>query len=144
MTTTNINLLALNTFRAIDGLAPFADFRKARHTPMLLDYEVAYNTAASNLDKDAAKAAKKAKKDAPKAPTYKQLPHYVPSTIDSPVAFVHGFLNAHPDMKRKDAVASLIKDHGVNFSTARTQYQRWFKNQQEKATTPVAEGTDAE
>lgn len=119
--TNAINLAALNAFRAIDGLAPFADFRKARHMPMLDAYEVEYVAAATSI-------AKKAKKNAPKALTYKQLPHGVPSTIESPVAFVHGFLNANPKMKRKDAVAALIGT-GINFSTARTQYQVWFKNQ---------------
>ncbi len=35
------------------------------------------------------------------------------------------FFNAHPDLKRKEAVAAMV-DKGVAFYTARTQYQRWF------------------
>lgn len=133
MTTSNLNLIALNTFRAIDGLAPFADFRKARHASMLNDYEAVYDASAVALNKQAtkqAKATKQSKATEVKAPrvTYKSMPHYVPTPFVGAVAFVHGFLNANPDLTRKQAVETLVNVHQVNFSTARTQYQRWASN----------------
>jgi hypothetical protein len=48
------------------------------------------------------------------------------STVLKPVEFVFKFLNANPNLARKDALAALV-DAGVNFSTAHTQYQRWRK-----------------
>lgn len=48
------------------------------------------------------------------------------SKIENPVAFVHGFLDAHPNLTRKQAVVTLVQVHGVNYSTARTQFQKWF------------------
>jgi len=65
-----------------------------------------------------------------KLPGYKVLARESAGTkskIEKPVDFVHAFLDANPDMKRKEAVAALIAK-GVNYSTARTQYQRWFSN----------------
>lgn len=48
------------------------------------------------------------------------------SKIENPVAFVHGFLDANPGLTRKQAVVTLVQVHGVNYSTARTQFQKWF------------------
>lgn len=114
--TTNTELLnELNTFRATENLAPFADWCKARHLPLLEAYRAA-----------AAKAAKKATTErAAKLPTYKDVANYDKSTVESPVQYVHSFLDRNPEMTRKEAVTAL-QAKGVNFSTARTQYQRWF------------------
>jgi hypothetical protein len=60
-----------------------------------------------------------------KLPTYKQIATYKKSTIEKPVDFVHSYLDANPEMTRKQAVSALVAQ-GVNYSTARTQYQRWF------------------
>lgn len=152
MTTAITNLLALNTFRAIENLPAFADYRKARHEPMLVAFEGEYADAALSIADaiaDAAALAAKANETTEvvtevKAPrvTYKTLPHFVPSTVESPVAFVHGFLNANADMTRKNAVASLVNDHGVNYATARTQYQRWYAKRNAAANVPAEqEGT---
>lgn len=46
--------------------------------------------------------------------------------IKHPVAFVRNWLNDHPGLERKDAVAQLI-DLGINKATARTQYHHWVK-----------------
>lgn len=48
------------------------------------------------------------------------------SKVAAPVEFVKKYLDQHPDMSRKDAINALAKK-GVNFATARTQYQRWHK-----------------
>lgn len=67
------------------------------------------------------------------APTAEKLPAYKvlanksdkKSSLDNPVKFIHDWLNENPDVKRKQAVTTLV-GLGVNYSTARTQYQRWF------------------
>jgi hypothetical protein len=64
--------------------------------------------------------------DKPKrVPSYKLMYNTNKSAIDNPVKFIHDFLNAHPDLKRKQAIFELTS-RGINFSTARTQYQRWY------------------
>lgn len=50
------------------------------------------------------------------------------STIAKPVQFVHKFLDNNPTLGRKEAIEHLSRK-GVNYSTARTQYQKWFKAQ---------------
>lgn len=60
---------------------------------------------------------------------YKLMP-VLKSTVDNPLKVVHTFLDEHPNLKRKDAV-SLLVEMGVNFYTARTQYQRWFTKRKE-------------
>lgn len=60
-----------------------------------------------------------------KIPSYKMMYGTSKSAIDTPVKFIHDFLNAHPDLKRKAAIYELTS-RGINFSTARTQYQRWY------------------
>jgi hypothetical protein len=60
-----------------------------------------------------------------KAPSYKAMYSREHSRIENPFNVVHSFLDANPNLKRKNAIAALV-DKGVNFSTARTQYQRWF------------------
>ena len=58
------------------------------------------------------------------AVAYKLMP-IKDSTVENPFKVVHSFLDANPTLKRKDAVARLV-EMGVNYYTARTQYQRWF------------------
>lgn len=179
---TNTALLAeLNAFRAAEGKAAFADWRPARHLPMLNAYretapaagpaahqanavdsfeatteelaaqqvrpvdEVVVETEvkpqvdilaklqAENekanekiVARKADKPAKVAKEKAPKGKSYKEAARYDKSAIESPVKFVHSFLDANPGLSRKDAVITLTEQHGVNYSTARTQYQKWF------------------
>lgn len=67
---------------------------------------------------------------AEKRPTYKEMANYEKSTIDKPVGFIHQFLTEHPTLTRKQAVGALM-DYGVNYSTARTQYQRWFSKRKQ-------------
>lgn len=168
---TNVELLAeLNAFRANEGKAAFADWRPARHIPMLETYraakpadnfeatteelaaqqvrpadEVVVETEVkpqvdilAKLQAENEKAnekivarkedkpAKVAKEKAPKGKSYKEAARYDKSAIESPVKFVHSFLDANPGLSRKDAVIALTEQHGVNYSTARTQYQKWF------------------
>jgi hypothetical protein len=129
------NLELLNSFREGDGLAPFADWRKARHQPMLDAYMAAAlaalppEPAMPNPDPNAHTKAvlAKIKDDKAKPLSYKHLARKAPakSAVVSPVEFVHAFLTGTPGMPRKEAIAALV-DAGVNFSTARTQYQKWF------------------
>lgn len=147
------NLLAeLNAFRAAEGKAPFADWRKARHMPMLEAYRAAAfeapadelaaqqgrpsteevegtDTHGEEAPEEVAPAAHQANaEDVPakeKAPAYKDFANYDRSSVLKPVEFVHQFLDAHPELSRKAAVQALV-EAGVNYSTARTQYQRWF------------------
>ena len=61
-----------------------------------------------------------------KAPSYKAMWSREHSRVEKPFNVVHSFLDANgADMSRKEAIAALVAK-GVNFSTARTQYQRWF------------------
>lgn len=48
------------------------------------------------------------------------------SVVAKPVNAVHTFLNANSNLGRKEAIAALV-NQGVNYFTARTQYQTWFK-----------------
>jgi hypothetical protein len=129
MSTNNELLAELNAFRAQHDLPPFADWRKARHMPMLETHRAEEEAKAALAAEEAKKAERKAKrtKKDDGVPAYKRMPHGIKSVVDSPVAFVHAFLDANPDRKRKAAVNALIQA-GVNFSTARTQYQRWSAN----------------
>lgn len=170
-------LATLNTFRAAEGKAPFADWRSARHTPML-DAYLAAQAAAFVEDEERADPADEganadlpvvtldiatarvealsevlttnadlpvvvldsltavvehaaevapAPVDAPKAkaPSYKDFANYDKSSVVKPVEYVHTFLDANPSLTRKAAVQALV-EAGINYSTARTQYQRWF------------------
>lgn len=141
MNTTAIELLAeLNAYRAIDGLPPFADWRKARHMPMLEAYinarlaEVKDEPVVIEEAKGALAAKVEEVTPAAKQPAYKVLARMsgAKSAIEKPVEFVHAFLSANPDLSRKEAVAALVNE-GVNYSTARTQYQKWFSGQPKKA-----------
>lgn len=132
------NLELLNSFRAAEGLAPFADWRKARHQPMLDTYMAAaeaeaMTSHASNLesvvaavdafDNDQIVTAVKEEE----IPSYKEFARYDKSAVDKPVGFIHQFLAHHGDkLTRKEAVHALVSGYGVNYSTARTQYQRWY------------------
>lgn len=119
MTTSSIfstadRLATLNNYRAAEGKTPFADWRNARHMPMLEAYIAAEA------------AAKAAKTEAGKLPSYKEFARYEKSLKEKPLAFIHAFLSENPTLTRKQAVHALVSDHGINYSTARTQYQRWF------------------
>lgn len=74
----------------------------------------------------------KAKKPAAKskrAPAKKAAPTVASaSTIESPVRRVWEIADSMPDAKRKDVVDACIAQ-GINFFTARTQYQKWRQNQ---------------
>src|SRR5690606_6300536 len=50
------------------------------------------------------------------------------STIESPVRRVWQIADLMPDAKRKDVVDACVAQ-GINFFTARTQYQKWRQNQ---------------
>lgn len=188
--TNAMKLALLNEYRAAEGKAPFADWRNARHAPMLdayLEAEVDAAIAAEGdatsdmgdasnientddspapdanaegdagddagdasnapegeeidehaaLDEGGAAVAEKAK--VAKLPTYKQMANYEHSSIEKPVAFIHQWLaNFGADLTRKQAVASLMS-FGINYSTARTQYQRWFAGARNAAPAPVVE-----
>lgn len=70
-----------------------------------------------------------------KAKTYKEIANYNKSAIEKPVQFIHAWLTDQLNMKldgylpalpsRKEAVTYFVS-LGINYSTARTQYQRWF------------------
>lgn len=132
--TINKFLLAqLNTFRKAEGLTPFADWRKARHQPMLDEYIAKTDAIMSNLaevvaevdafDNDKIVTAVKSEE----IPSYKEFARYDKSAVDKPVGFIHQFLAHHGDkLTRKEAVHALVSGYGVNYSTARTQYQRWY------------------
>lgn len=136
MTTTE-KLVELNEFRAHDGKAPFADWRNARHQPMLDAYREAAAEAIREEEVLAAcgqddgmagaSAVELVTPTAEKLPAYKVLANKSgkKSSLDNPVKFIHDWLNENPDVKRKQAVTTLV-GLGVNYSTARTQYQRWF------------------
>jgi hypothetical protein len=52
---------------------------------------------------------------------------------------VHKFLDANPMIARKDAIIAL-RDMGVNYSTAHTQYQRWRKKNEHGTEEEAGEG----
>lgn len=60
-----------------------------------------------------------------RGPTYKEIANYNRSAILKPLEFIHKFLDDNPHLTRKQAVSELV-GKGINYSTARTQYQRWF------------------
>ena len=70
-----------------------------------------------------APVARVAKSDTPDHKTFARYEH---SGIAKPVAYVHAYLAAHPDLSRKDALHQLCAN-GINYHTARTQYQVWFR-----------------
>lgn len=142
-------LEALNAFRKVEGLAPYADWRPARHQQQLDSYlaaaeapamtslasvieDVAEEVApslseiAGNADFADHKELQAAAKITAKSKTYKQVARYGKSSPDNVCGFIHQFLSDNPDMTRKEAVIALTEGYGVNYSTARTQYQRWF------------------
>ena len=46
------------------------------------------------------------------------------SQFSGPVAYVHAFMDANPEMKRRDAIKTLV-ENGVASHTAATQINRW-------------------
>lgn len=140
VTTNDLKLQALNDFRAAEGKSAYADWRSARHQPMLDEYiamrdrdaaaVVTADTATNNqIDAERLKVEDVApvSVSTEKLPGYKTLAKTAPakSTLEKPVEFIHAWLNENPDTKRKAAVATLV-GLGVNYATARTQFQRWF------------------
>lgn len=151
----NEKLAQLNNFRAAEGLSPYADWRTARHQPMLdIYFRIAERAAAKavTIDNEIADAGNepdallidpktgemeresevvKVEDVAPvsvskaKLPSYKQMAHVNKSGIENPVKFIHAWLDENNDVGRKVAVATLV-GLGVAYATARTQYQRWF------------------
>lgn len=141
----------LNNFRVAEGKAPFADWRKARHQPMLDAYFAVERATAEAFEHRQRWLAARTERvrtsneqtidtsdesdtapvpapvaETPKLPSYKEmLRDAKTSAIDKPVAYVHAFCDAHPEMTRKQVTSALVAA-GVNFSTARTQYQRWY------------------
>lgn len=147
----NVELLAeLNSFRIAEGLEPYADWRKARHMNQLDEArKILANRKAAEFEASEAELAAQTlrpvaevedattEEAAPvvtpepvaapeKMKSYKQVANYEKSSKESPVAFIHAFLSANPTLSRKAAVIALTSEHGINYSTARTQYQRWF------------------
>lgn len=108
-----LRLSLLNEYRAAEGKPPLADWRAPRHQPMLDAYVAAEQ------------AKKLAEQPKVKQPTYKEFARYDRSSVLNPVKAIHDFLDANPDLGRKESTKRLI-EMGVNYSTARTQYQRWF------------------
>lgn len=125
MTTANELLNELNAFRATEGKAPFADWRKARHLPMLEEYRARVDLGAPVVTEE--DVAEEEAEDKAKVEPYKLLARMSDrkSTIEKPVNFIRAYLSENPKLTRKEAVANLVK-MGVNFSTARTQYQKWY------------------
>lgn len=78
------------------------------------------------LDKPKKGGDKKAKAPTSNAPSYKEMTRHEKSQVEKPFNLIHSFLDENPNLTRKEAVAALV-EKGVNFYTARTQYQRWFK-----------------
>lgn len=92
------------------------------------------------LDGEGQHVADKAK--SVKLPSYKEMANYSPSSIEKPVAFIHQWLaNFGADMTRKQAVAALMA-FGINYSTARTQYQRWYSKARVEATVGVGDANE--
>lgn len=125
MTTAKELLNELNTFRVAEGKEPFKDWRKARHMSMLEEYRAAIEDAKEEvvvLD-----SLTEVEVEMAKIASYKELARASASTstVVKPVEHVRNFLDANPTLGRKQAVAALV-EMGVNFSTARTQYQKWF------------------
>lgn len=120
-------------FQAADGrwaFRPKAVVGTEGHHAHVLDRVEALAVAeATRQAAEAAKAAQPAAEPAPvtgTTPAYKDFQLYGRSVALSPVATVHKFLNEHgANLSRKDALFELSK-LGVNYATARTQYQRWF------------------
>lgn len=87
--------------------------------------------SATSADFAGNKGVQDAAREIAKAKSYKEVAYYGKSTTDKPVAFIHQFLSDNPGMTRKEAVIALTEGYGINYSTARTQYQRWFTAQKQ-------------
>jgi len=57
---------------------------------------------------------------------YKQIRFIRRSAFGGVCGFIHAFLDANPDLTRKQAMVALIEGYGVANYTARTQYQKWY------------------
>ena len=113
--TNNEKLNVLNSYRVAQGKVPVKSWHN-RYANELND------AIAAN---DAARERRSRKGDT--TPAHKVFKSFDRSTRMSPVAYVHEFLSSHATMKRKEAIFALTQK-GINYSTARTQYQRWFAN----------------
>lgn len=116
-----------------ERLAALNAYRVAADQTPVKAWNVRYTDALNAFDAAAKRAARKAAKSsgnediADKVPAYKQFMNNTRSTIMKPVEFVHAFLDANPELTRKAAVHALV-EKGINYSTARTQFQRHFAN----------------
>lgn len=135
-------LARVNAYRVAQGMTELKDFRPARHQEFLdtivapweaLMAEQAKADEAKSLAAVAASAdfaghteLQAKATEVAKAKTYKEVAHYGDSQVEKPVAFIHQFLSDNRGMSRKAAIVALTEGYGINFSTARTQYQRWF------------------
>ncbi|QWY83369.1 hypothetical protein [Rhizobium phage RHph_X3_2] len=88
------------------------------------------DAASDEAAEEAAAKVAATKEKAPRAPSYKQLPRLPKSEVEKPLEVIFAFLDANPDMKRKAAVSALVAK-GINFYTARTQYQKWYTKRKE-------------
>lgn len=62
--------------------------------------------------------------------SYKQLPRLAKSEVEKPLSVIFTFLDANLGLTRKQAVSELVA-MGINFYTARTQYQKWYTKRKE-------------
>lgn len=74
---------------------------------------------------------------------YKQIAFLRMSAFRGVVAFIHAFLDANPDLTRKQAMVALIEGYQVAFYTARTQYQKWHAKRKVAAFTAALDDTPA-
>lgn len=98
----------------------------------LANFDVVYEPSEATLKTnkaDAETADAETAEDAPAKNWHKYYTHEV-SSFTGVVAFVHGWLDANPNLGRGASVKAL-QELGVAFGTARTQYQKWFKNRKE-------------
>ncbi len=80
-------------------------------------------------EKLVSKTKKKPAAKSKRAPAKKVAPTVASvSTIESPVRRVWEIADSMPDAKRKDVVDACVAQ-GINFFTARTQYQKWRQSQ---------------
>lgn len=110
----------------IDSLTKFAEVRAELSTT-----ENEISKAAHSHDFAGNTELQERARELAKTKSYKQVARYDRSAVDKPVNFVWQFLSDNPGMTRKEAVIALTEGYGVNYSTARTQYQRWFAAQKE-------------
>lgn len=119
--------------------AKLAKEKSAKAAPKAKVEEVHPDVARLNAQLDASKARLQKKSDkpkpapAPKAPrakkegTYAQMQanRNTTSTVENPVRAMWDLCDAMTGSKRKDVIAAAV-EQGINYYTARTQYQLWL------------------